>query len=264
MADSPVAAHSVDVSGLTFRYPGETSATVCVDRLRVGSGEFVSLLGASGSGKSTLLRLVAGLLSAPAGTVHCPAAAENQIGMVFQNPNLIPWRTTEQNITLPASIGPQTQTVTAERVTRLLQLVGLTERDRSKRTGELSGGMQMRAALARALVLTPRLLLMDEPFGAVDDLLRMQLEAEVRRIHHQQKLTTLLVTHNIAEAVFMSDRILVLGGSPSAICADISVRLPKDRSDSTRSLPEFHELQSRVLQAMLEGQSCAAAEGASG
>ena len=246
--------HAVRISELTFRYPGAETPTLRVPGLAIASGEFVSVLGASGSGKSTLLRVIANILPAATGTVSCEAVSRNQVGMVFQSPNLIPWYSAAKNIRLPTSLGKQPYQINSDAVAALLQLVGLTEKDRTKRTTELSGGMQMRVALARALVLQPQLLLMDEPFGAVDDLLRIQLESDVRAIHRSQSLTTLLVTHNIAEAVFMSDRILVLGGQPSTIHADLKVSLPADRTPSVRQLPEFQSLQAEVLQALRDGQ----------
>lgn len=226
-----------------------------IGELQVPQGQFVSLLGASGSGKSTLLRLIAGLLRPDTGTIVFPdstqvAGRRGTLGMVFQSANLVPWRTARQNVLLPAELGSQRTTVSDADLSRLFALVGLKDVDTRKRSSELSGGMQMRVSLARALVLQPATLLMDEPFAALDDLLRMQLEEDVRRIHDEQSLTTILVTHNISEAVFMSDRVLVLGGQPSSVSADVTVTLPGNRDRTLRSDPHFHQLVQTVTDAL--------------
>lgn len=218
--------------------------------LVIPRGQFVSLLGASGSGKSTLLRLIAGLLQPTAGTIATGSQTQRDIGMVFQSPNLVPWRTARANVSLPAELGPSPTMVSGQALDDLFQLVGLQQQDTHKRSAELSGGMQMRVSLARALVLRPSMLLMDEPFAALDDLLRMQLEEDVRRIHCERSLTTVLVTHNVNEAVFMSDRVLVLGGRPSEICADISISLPSDRDRRVRSDVAFHRLIDKATDAL--------------
>ncbi len=214
-----------------------------VSELTVPQGQFVSLLGASGSGKSTLLRLIAGLLPPTSGRVVLQSKSTRaDTGMVFQSPNLIPWRTARQNVRLPAELGATPSPVSDQTLTQLFELVGLQQQDTHKRTSELSGGMQMRVSLARALVLQPSMLLMDEPFAALDDLLRMQLEEDVRRIHNERSLTTVLVTHNISEAVFMSDRVLVLGGQPSGMVADLDIPLPAERDRKLRRDREFYRL----------------------
>ena len=240
---------------MRFRYSAGEPDVLQIPELLVPQGQFVSLLGASGSGKSTLLRLIAGLLTPGSGTIRSPSravadVATQNIGMVFQNANLVPWRTARQNVQLPAELGPAPITVTDTALNGLFRLVGLREEATRKRSSELSGGMQMRVSLARALVLQPSTLLMDEPFAALDDLLRMQLEEDVRRIHNERSLTTILVTHNINEAVFMSDRVLVLGGQPSTIHADVRVALPPDRNRKLRSDAEFHQLVDTVTEAL--------------
>lgn len=224
-------------SDLRFSYSDSLSDVLRIGRLSIDEGQFVSLLGASGSGKSTLLRLLAGLRSPSAGTLQ---SAAGPAGMVFQSPNLIPWRTAWQNIRLPSELGIARDAELSHRISELLRLVGFRDEDVHKRPAELSGGMQMRVALARALVLQPSVLLLDEPFAALDDVLRMQLEEDVRDIHDQQSLTTVLVTHNIHEAVFMSDRVLVLGDLPSRIVADIPIEADQ-RTAEFRSSSNFHQ-----------------------
>lgn len=244
---------SLQLSELRFQYSAAGPDVLRVPKLVVPQGQFVSLLGASGSGKSTLLRLIAGLLSPTDGCVDAQSDAsdtKSATGMVFQSPNLVPWRTARQNVILPAELGPEPSRVSDADLDALFKLVGLHVSDTRKRSSELSGGMQMRVSLARALVLQPSVLLMDEPFAALDDLLRMQLEEDVRRIHDQRSLTTVLVTHNINEAVFMSDRVLVLGGDPSTIYADIDVSYLTDRGRVLRSNSEFHRLVDIVTNAL--------------
>lgn len=172
-----------------------------------------------------------------------------RIGFVFQNANLIPWRTAEQNLLLPGELGPKPAGVPQVPIEDLVRLVGLEVEDLPKRPAELSGGMQMRLALARALSQSPALLMMDEPFGAVDDVLRMQLEERVRRIHDARSLTTVLVTHNIGEAVFMSDRVLVLGGRPARICHDVAIDLGSQRNQTTRTSTAYYDYVSAVTAA---------------
>jgi NitT/TauT family transport system ATP-binding protein len=249
--------NSLRVSGLRFQYSIAGPDVLDIPELIVPQGQFVSLLGASGSGKSTLLRLIAGLLLPTAGSVdtaHSETPAKTLVktatGMVFQSPNLIPWRTARENVVLPAELGLQPSRVSDRDLNGLFELVGLNSNDTRKRSSELSGGMQMRVSLARALVLQPSVLLMDEPFAALDDLLRMQLEEDVRRIHDERSLTTVLVTHNINEAVFMSDRVLVLGGDPSTIHADVDVSILSVRNRTLRSDPEFHRLVDVVTDAL--------------
>ena len=237
----------ITVDQLAFAYDDRAPSVLSVDRLSVGRGELVSVLGASGCGKSTLLRLVAGLLSPTAGQID-RSGVDGNPGMVFQSPTLIPWRSARDNVLLPSELG-QGKSIDEGRLAELFDMVGFAQRDTQKRPGELSGGMQMRVSIARALVLDPQLLLLDEPFAALDDLLRMQLEEDVRQIHTQRGLTTLLVTHNISEAVFMSDRVVVLGGKPSGVAADIAVDLAQ-RDQSLRSAPAFHALVEQVTQAL--------------
>lgn len=246
-AKDAASAPGITLEQLKFAYEQQRQLVLNVDSLQVSRGELVSVLGASGCGKSTLLRLIAGLLAPSAGRVS-RVNLDGRPGMVFQSPTLIPWRSARDNVLLPAELGDGSR-MTQERLTELFELVGFHQADTRKRPGELSGGMQMRVSIARALVLQPSLLLLDEPFAALDDLLRMQLEEDLRQIHAQRGLTTILVTHNINEAVFMSDRVVVLGGMPSGVAADIRVPL-SERDQQLRSAPQFHEVVKTVTQAL--------------
>ncbi|MFY9255139.1 MAG: ABC transporter ATP-binding protein [Fuerstiella sp.] len=242
-----------ELHDVSVRFNTSSPIVLQVQNLTIHSGDFVSVVGASGSGKSTLLRLIAGLTQPTSGTVKSPSSDSSSpaaTGMVFQSANLVPWRTAEGNVRLPSELGTQPTQISSDRIDELFQLVGLTTADKVKQASALSGGMQMRISLARALVRDPNLLLMDEPFSALDDLLRMQLEEDVRRIHAAQALTTVLVTHNIAEAVFMSDRVLVLGNRPSTIHKDLKINLTAERSGQLRNTPQFHSAVAEVTDAL--------------
>ncbi len=221
--------------------------------LTIHTGEFVSLVGPSGCGKSTLLRLVAGLLSATTGSLTVqqlpPAVARKdkvRTAFVFQDPTLLPWRTVVENIRLPLEL----QHVPAIRhdslIASVLALIGLREDDLQKRPRNLSGGMRMRVSLARALVTEPQLLLLDEPFAALDDMLRQQLNEELVRIWREKGWTGLFITHNVAEAVFLSQRVLILSSRPGTIAEEIRVPFPYPRTADLRGTAEFARLTADV------------------
>jgi NitT/TauT family transport system ATP-binding protein len=226
--------------------------------LRVAPGEFCSLIGPSGCGKSTLLRIVAALLPPSAGTVmvgreNATAARERRdLGFVFQDPILLPWRTALENVELPMQVARALPA--AERRARaraLLELVGLAEFERAT-PAQLSGGMQRRVGIARALALEPRTLLLDEPFGALDEITRQRMNAELLRIWGQARTTALLVTHNVGEAVYLSDRVLVMASKPGRIVGEVPIDLPRPRSLDMLEEPRFFEY-SRQLTHMLLG-----------
>ncbi len=215
-------------------------------RFDIARGEFVSILGPSGCGKSTLLRLIAGLLRPSGGRITLAGEAPEEarrsrerIGIVFQDPVLLPWRSVERNIRLPDELSTNN---TEPDIASLLRLVGLKPEDAHKRPSELSGGMRMRVSLARALVTQPTLFLLDEPFAALDDILRQQLNEELLRIREARQCTTVFVTHNVAEAVFLSQRILVLSTSPATIAADIRVPFDYPRRRDLRGESQFAQL----------------------
>ncbi len=228
---------------------------------RIGCGEFVSIVGPSGCGKSTLLRLIAGLLPCTEGSLlvsgQAPTARPVPTSFVFQEPNLLPWRTVTSNIRLPLELGASKPDAKShERIADALKMIGLTEADAHKRPRQLSGGMKMRVSLARALVTQPELLLLDEPFAALDDLLRQQLNEDLQRLWWDQRWTGLFVTHNVAEAVFLSQRVLVMSPSPGTLLDDISVPFDYPRTPAVRSLPDFARLTGEVssrLRAAAEG-----------
>jgi NitT/TauT family transport system ATP-binding protein len=225
--------------------------------LSIQRGEFVALAGPSGCGKSTLLKVLAGLLQPQSGEVLFdgqPATGSGQsVGFVFQQPALLPWRTALQNLRLPLELGPGRNPPLAESdLTALMRQVGLRDSDASKRPGEMSGGMQMRLSLARALVRSPEVLLLDEPFAAVDDLLRMKLQENLRAVHEARGLTTILVTHNLQEAAWLSDRVLVIQPAPAGITNSIAVPRVGGEQSTRRASAEFHSTLNALNAALLK------------
>jgi len=201
----------------------------------VRAGEFVCLVGPSGCGKSTLLRILAGLLKADAGSTvsiggpTAPFTPGRDVGIAFQQPLLLKWRRVLENVLLPAEILGLPRRASIERARDLLDLVGLSQAER-KYPYELSGGMQQRVAIARALVHDPKLVLMDEPFGALDALTRERMNVELLRIWEKSGKTIVLVTHGIGEAVFLGQRVVVLTAGPARMAADIPIELPANRT----------------------------------
>jgi NitT/TauT family transport system ATP-binding protein len=222
---------------------------------RVAASQFVSIVGPSGCGKSTLLRLIAGLLAPTAGslTVAGVSPAENRkkthrLSFVFQEPNLLPWRTVADNIRLPLQLQGTPADEQRELIEQNLRLIDLRPADVAKRPAMLSGGMKMRVSLARALVTHPNLLLLDEPFAALDDLMRGQLNEELNRIWNQQHWTSVFVTHNVAEAVYLSQRVLVMSPSPGSVVAEVDIPFGPSRSPDLRAEPQFARLCGQVSQ----------------
>lgn len=208
-------------------------------------GEFVSLLGPSGCGKSTLLRIMAGLSPPSSGIVSIDGQAvrraQTQVGIVFQNPVLLEWRDALGNVMLQAEARRMERAAAEIRARGLLEQVGLSGFER-KRPSELSGGMQQRVAICRALLHDPAIVFMDEPFGALDALTRDQMNVDLQRLWHQGDKTVVFVTHSIPEAVFLSDRVLVMSPSPGRIDLDLSIGLDRPRRLAVRDLPEFARL----------------------
>jgi NitT/TauT family transport system ATP-binding protein len=210
--------------------------------LEIGDGEFVAIVGASGCGKSTLLRMVAGLIRADSGSVHLDdkpvTEPSGDTAMVFQAPTLLPWMDIERNVAFPLSLSGRADTASRERAQALLVAAGLAGFER-RMPRELSGGMQQRAAICRALVQQPQVLLMDEPFGALDALTREEMSLELLRLWAAHRMAVLFVTHSISEAVLLADRVVVMSPRPGRVAAVIDVRLPRPRGFSQEADPEF-------------------------
>ncbi len=202
-------------------------------------GEFVSILGPSGCGKSTLLRIVAGLIASDQGggveilgRPQAPSHMSDDVGVVFQTHNMLPWKTVEDNMRLAAEVRNLPRQVIDERVEELLPVLKL-EKFRHNYPHQLSGGMRQRAAIGQILATRPKVLLLDEPFGALDALTRDKLNVELLRLWQEMRQTVLLITHSIAEAVFLSDRVLVMSEHPGRIIEDIRIELPRPRDPRT-------------------------------
>lgn len=218
-------------------------------------GEFVSIVGPSGCGKSTLLRVIAGLQAVSKGqmeigNVDGSAPTRGRVGFVFQQPTLLPWRNVTGNIALPLEL--QGVAIDDQAIRNVCELVGLADTDGEKLPRMLSGGMRMRVSLARTLVTDPEVMLLDEPLAAVDDILRNQLLVEISELWRRHRWTTILVTHNVAEAVFVSQRVLVMSSQPGRIAEEIKVGLDFPRTDKLRSTSEFATMTGKVSTALRE------------
>ena len=236
---------------------GETTALQGID-LEIEPGEFVSLIGPSGCGKSTLLRIIGDLVQATAGEVTVNgkpaerARLDRDYGMVFQAPVLFDWRSVEDNVKLPLEILGKPKEWRAKRAKEMLDLVDLGEFTRHM-PYQLSGGMQQRVAIARALSFEPRILLMDEPFGALDEMTRERLNDEVLRIWEQTGTTIVFVTHSIPEAVYLSSRVVVMSPRPGRITKVVDIGLPRPRTDEVRESEAYFALITEVREALRAG-----------
>jgi NitT/TauT family transport system ATP-binding protein len=223
--------------------------------LKILKGEFVSIIGPSGCGKSTVLKLISGLTPPSAGTIRVdgvtPQNARETISFIFQDATLLPWRTVTQNVGLGLELEHVPRKRRNEEVASLLQLVGLGEVAEAY-PRELSGGMKMRASIARALATNPRLLLMDEPFAALDEMTRDRMNEELLRLRAERQWTAVFVTHSVAEAVFLSTRIVVLAPHPGRVHAVLPVDLPFPRTAPLRESPEFEALVGRASHVLRE------------
>jgi NitT/TauT family transport system ATP-binding protein len=236
---------AVLVTGLskTFR-TGSGAAVVALDGvdLSLSRGEFVTVVGPSGCGKTTLLRILNGLIPLTSGSVALygrpVAGPSRRVGMVFQNPVLLPWRTSLQNIFVPIDIQHGDRRASLEAARKLIQLVGI-EGFEQRYPSELSGGMQQRVAICRALIHDPDVLMMDEPFGALDALTREQMNLELQRIWLESGKSVLLITHSIPEAVFLADRVLVMSPRPGRIIREVRVDEARPRSLAFMGTPQF-------------------------
>jgi NitT/TauT family transport system ATP-binding protein len=241
----------VALNGVSKRY-GNTTVLQNID-LSIAPGEFVSLIGPSGCGKSTLLKLISGLTAASDGTILVdgltPVNARKTISYIFQDATLLPWRTVARNVGLGLELEQVSREVRKQKVQSLIDLVGLSH-VAGAYPRQLSGGMKMRVSVARALATTPRLLLMDEPFGALDEMTRDRLNEELLRLQAEQNWTAVFVTHSVAEAVFLSTRIIVLAPTPGRIAQEIAVDLSLPRTSITRESLQFESLVTAVSRAL--------------
>ncbi len=253
---SGAAAVSIRRVSKTFA-AGDVVALQEID-LDIRPREFVSLIGPSGCGKSTLLRIVGDLIRPSSGEIVVngksahEARLDRDYGIVFQDAVLYDWRTVARNIALPLEMAGWDRARRAERVREMLELVELTGFE-SRHPWQLSGGMQQRVAIARALSFSPALLLMDEPFGALDEMTRERLNAELLRIWRETGCTVLFVTHSIAEAVFLSTRVVVMSPRPGRIAEIVEIDLAQPRTGDTREDPRFFELVTEVREALHGG-----------
>jgi len=233
-----------------------------LDRIRLAArpGDFISFIGPSGCGKSTLLRLIAGLSPVTGGALTVdgttPEAAAAELAFVFQEPTLLPWLTVAKNVDLVQRLRGVPAAAREATRRRVLGLVRLEDRAAAY-PRQLSGGQKMRVSLARALSLTPKILLLDEPFGALDEMTREHLNEELLAIRQQQAWTAFFVTHSVAEAVFLSNRIFVMSAMPGRIHDEVRVDLPYPRTADTRLAPEFHQLVANVSRLLRSAERAA-------
>jgi NitT/TauT family transport system ATP-binding protein len=252
-----VTANAVTLDKVSMTFRGRSGSTAALEEidLHVAAGEFVSLIGPSGCGKSTLLRIVGDLISPTGGNVEVngkpahDARLARDYGIVFQAPVLFDWRTVEGNVRLPLELLRVAGKEREGRVREMLELVELGG-FLNHYPRQLSGGMQQRVAIARALALQPALLLMDEPFGALDEMTRERLNGEVLRIWAQTGTTVIFVTHSIPEAVFLSTRVVVMSPRPGRISRIVSIDLPQPRNDQTRETERYFELVTKVRESL--------------
>lgn len=243
---------AVQLRAVTKRFGTDAPVLADLD-LAVAPGEFVSLLGPSGCGKSTLLRLVSGLSPTTEGEVRLlggsPEATRGRLAYIFQDATLLPWLTIAGNIEAPLRLRGMAREERRRRAAEVLELVRLRD-VATRHPRQLSGGMKMRVSVARALALEPEVLLLDEPFGALDEMTRQRLNEELLQLREHHAWAAIFVTHSVAEAVFLSHRVLVLGGRPGRIAAEFAIPFPQPRRAELRATREFHEYVVQVSAAL--------------
>lgn len=244
----------IQVRDLHITFAGENGGLQALQGVdfNLDQHQFACVIGPSGSGKSTLLRVIAGLLQPSRGEVLFSSKGNNsiRIGFVFQQANLMPWRNVIENIMLPLDLQQISHEEAYNKALELVELVGLSGFEESW-VQDLSGGMAQRVAIARALIQDPNLLLLDEPFGALDALTREQMGEELLKIWQKRRTTVLMVTHSISEALLLSDRVLCMSSRPGRIRNDIRVDFPRPRQEALRYTPEFSELSKQLRAAIL-------------
>lgn len=241
----------LDMSNVTKTFNGDVVALRDMN-LGVNSGDFISLLGPSGCGKSTALRLIAGLSTPSAGRITWAGGqSENDLGVVFQEPTLMPWATVAQNVWLPFRLKGQSYASVKDEILDALRLVGL-EKFLEAYPRELSGGMKMRVSIARAMVTKPRLILMDEPFAALDEITRFRLNDDLLRLKAKIGCTVIFVTHSVFESVFLSDRIVVMAARPGRVIREVTVDAPYPRDEAFRTSADYAALCRQASDALHE------------
>jgi NitT/TauT family transport system ATP-binding protein len=249
----------IDINGVSVHFESQDGTRVTALSsldLQIRAGEILSLVGPSGCGKSTTLRLIAGLQAPSEGTLSIHGGAKrrgfSEVAIVFQRPTLLPWLTVMKNVLYPVrALGRRITAADTARAMELLALVGLSEAA-TKMPRELSGGMQQRVAICRSLILDPKILLMDEPFGALDALTREDLQLDLLRIHAETRKTILLVTHSISEAVLLSDRVAVMSARPGRMRDLMEIDIDKPRTHHTASEPKFAAYAQRIRDQIFE------------
>ncbi len=239
----------LDMSNVTKTFNGDVVALREMN-LGVNAGDFISLLGPSGCGKSTALRLIAGLSSPSSGRISWAGGqSENDLGVVFQEPTLMPWATVAQNVWLPFRLKGKSYASVKDEIMEALRLVGL-ERFLDAYPRELSGGMKMRVSIARAMVTKPRLILMDEPFAALDEITRFRLNNDLLKLKAKIGCTVIFVTHSVFESVFLSDRIVVMAARPGRVIREVQVPAPYPRDEEFRTSAEYAALCRQASEAL--------------
>lgn len=231
-----------------------TNGTIALQdfNLTIGEGQFVSLLGPSGCGKSTVLRIIAGLGKMSTGNLYWGDRTKHRRAFVFQESALMPWATVQDNVRLPLKLAGVAKREAAAAVAEALRMVDLRGFEHCY-PRELSGGMKMRVSIARALVTKPELLLMDEPFGALDEMTRSKLNGDLLNLWQQKQWTVMFVTHNIYEAVYLSNRVVVMAARPGRVVADVPINAPYPRTEEFRTTPLFNEYCRQIFQALSQG-----------
>ncbi len=263
MAGGSSALNAIQIRDVTRSFLIDRQPLVAVEgaSFDVTAGSIAVVVGPNGSGKSTLLRLIGGLLAPDSGEIRIDdravEGADPRVGIVFQEPRLLPWRDVVGNVALPLELAGVARPAREERARELLDLVGLSGFD-GARPHQLSGGMRQRAAVARALVREPGVLLLDEPFSALDALTRERLDLELLRLWERTGTTIVLITHDIAEAVFLADRVLVLSARPGRVVADVPVDLPRPRDRSSMDAAAFSVAASAIRAHLETGAEAAA------
>jgi NitT/TauT family transport system ATP-binding protein len=253
------------LAGVSKTFTNKTLALEGVD-LTVRPGEFLTLLGPSGCGKSTLLKMIAGLSAPTTGAIDWPTSTydalgepDRLLGFVFQEPTLLPWRTVFDNVYLPLMLGGARRRDVRERIMEVLAQVDLT-RFADAYPRELSGGMRMRVSVARAIVTNPRILLMDEPFAALDEITRTKLNNDLMQLFAKNNLTVIFVTHSVYESVYLSSRIVVMSARPGRMSTEIAISAPYPRNEDFRVSPVYNDYCRRASEALREAMAQSPAE----